>query len=203
MRNDEYEGFEFLESDIVLFNMLVQRQHDGDDILSLFNIQLIDEEYQNRDALDVNNIYVIRGDTNYNTDNLTYSTDSFKTTVYIVINISQYDIIKAQALLKSAVKCINQYIEFEALSYYTHIKKIQPRYTPDGQLHEYTIELECIELDEKEFYSDLSRDLKLYLKVNAKVEGEEEYRQVFPRTKIKTEKLPILKYKENEEFAGG
>lgn len=200
----ERDGYEFLESEIELYNMLVRRQHEEDEILSLFNIQLIDDDYKNRDNLDVNNIYVVRGDTDWNQTPITFEGEVFKTTVYIVINVSNYDIVRASALLKSAVKCISQYIEFEALAPYTHIRKIQPRYADPGRLHEYTIELECTEIDRLGFYSDFSRDIKLYLSINAKVEGEKEFKRLFPPTQIKSELLPLVEYEyDDNEFAGG
>lgn len=175
------EGYEFLESEIEIHNMLVRKQHEGDEILSLFNISLVTEDYHKRDtALDNNNIYVVRGDTTAERQPTTFSGDGFHTQVLIIINTHVDGIIRASALLKSAVKSIRQYIEFESLKPYTRIKKIQPRYVEPGKLIEYIIELQCIEIDELGIYSKNSEDIKYSLQINARIKGEEEYHKIFP-----------------------
>lgn len=200
------EGYEFLESEIILHNMLVKRQHEGDEILSLFNIQLVTEDYHNRDtALDNNNIYIIRGDTLWDKSPLTFSGEGFNTKVYIVINTHVTGIVRASALLKSAVKSIRQYIEFEPIKEYTRIYKIQPRYVDPGKLVEYIIELHCFEIDELGIYSKNSKDIKVSLQINARVTGEEEYRKIFPLQE-KSDIIPWDNIEEEpveNEFAGG
>lgn len=200
------EGYEFLESEIQIHNMLVRKQHEGDEILSLFNIQLVNEDYHNRDtALDNNNIYIVRGDTLWDKSPTTFSGEGFNTKVYIVINTHTDGIIRASALLKSAVKSIRQYIEFESIKQYTRIYKIQPRYVEPGKLVEYIIELHCFEIDELGLYSKNSKDIKFSLQINAKVTGEEEYHRIFPLQ----EKSELIQWdveipgKNEEEFAGG
>lgn len=200
------EGYEFLESEIQIHNMLVRKQHEGDEILSLFNIQLVNEDYHNRDtALDNNNIYIVRGDTLRDNSPTTFSGEGFNTKVYIVINTHVEGIIRASALLKSAVKSIRQYIEFESIKQYTHIYKIQPRYVEPGKLVEYIIELHCFEIDELGLYSKNSQDIKFSLQINARVTGEEEYHRIFPLQ----EKSELIMWDvdipetNKDEFAGG
>ena len=200
------EGYEFLESEIQIHNMLVRKQHEGDEILSLFNIQLVNEDYHNRDtALDNNNIYIVRGDTLWDKSPTTFSGEGFISKVYIVINTHVDGIIRASALLKSVVKSIRQYIEFESIKQYTRIYKIQPRYVEPGKLVEYIIELHCFEIDELGLYSKNSEDIKFSLQINARVTGEEEYRRIFPlqeKSELITWDVDIPETIE-DEFAGG
>ncbi|RAP46435.1 MAG: hypothetical protein BZ136_07455 [Methanosphaera sp. rholeuAM74] len=206
----KHEGYEFLESEITIYNMLARRQREGDEILGLHNIQLICDDYKERDNLDVNNIYVVRGDTQWDKQPLTFSGEGYITKVYIVINVGAYDIVEASALLKSTVKSILQYLEFESLKQYTHVNKIQPRYTDPGILREYTIELDCIEIAELGLFSPLSRDLRVDLQVRARVQGEEEFKKIFPPA---TQEAEVYTWEEEDdndgydndymEFAGG
>ena len=49
----ERKGYEWLESDVEIFNLLLEKQQEGDEILNLFNIQFMDDSYTNEDMEEI------------------------------------------------------------------------------------------------------------------------------------------------------
>lgn len=199
-------GYEFLESDTEIYNLLVRKQRAGDEILNLFSIQYINDNYAERDAEEVNTIYVLR-DEMVNDDKITtFDGDGFTTKVQLIINTSQYNSIKASAILKTAVHTIKKYLELDVLRPYTRLNKVVPTYVNPGRLSQYRMELLCYEINELEEYS--SHDYKTWLKIKAGITGENEgiFEELFP-IQQKSKLLPVpIKHEtkiKNDDFGGG
>lgn len=176
------KGYEWLESDVEIMNILLEKQAEGDEILNLFNIQFMDDSYLNEDMEEINRIYVIRDQTTHDGLPESFDGNGFHTLVEIIIRTSNDNYIQAQQLLKSAVRCIDQYIEMHPLSKWTKIREIVPKYEKPGKLREYRMELLCYEINEKNLCPQLSKDLRIDLCVQIGIENtDKEWHKVYPK----------------------
>lgn len=199
-------GFEFLESDTELYNILCHRQEMGDEILELFNIQLINDDYTQRDAEEVNTIYILRDEMTANQTSSTFTTDGYTVRIQLIISCSQYDTIKANALLKTTTRAINQILKLESLSAYCTINRIIPRYTEPGRLSEYRLELLAYELDETREYQ--SHKYKLNLLIHADIMNKSKVAinkvyPVMPPSKPLPYNIKEEKIIDEDNFTGG
>lgn len=204
----EKKGYEWLESDVEIYNLLVSKQAEGDEILNLFNIQFMDDSYLDEDMEEINRIYVIRDQTVNDGKPRTFDGDGYHALVEIIIRTSSDNYIHAQQLLKSAVLCIDQYLELDPLAKWTTIREIVPKYEKPGKLREYRLELMCYEVKEKILYPQLSKDLRVNLCVQVGIENtDKEWHKIYPN--IIHNNNPINLHSEREEkyeeinFGGG
>lgn len=202
MKNKEQErkGFEWLESDVEIMNLLLEKQGEGDEILNLFNIQFMDDSYINEDMEEINRIYIVRDQTVNDGKPTSFEGKGFHCFVEIIIRTSNYNYIQAQQLLKTTVKCIDQHIKLSKLGKYAQIKEIVPKYDKPGKLREYRLELLCYEVQETRAYSEFcSEDLRVDLCVQVGVENSDiEWHKVYPYINRKPLK-PIRLHEEREE----
>lgn len=196
------EGFEFLESETEIYNLLIKEQNNDNPILGLYTIDLINDSYMTRDSLEANTIYVVRDETSSDKIPTTFTGEGYNVKVQIILTCSNYDTIRASALLKTTVKTIRQVLAYESIDSYAHIDQIIPEYVEPGRLTEYRLELNCYEIDTLGRYN--YDDLKVYLEVHADIQGEYPYTQIFPCCKKKNKPLPTWKNEiDEEEFGGG
>lgn len=197
----EKKGYEWLESDVQIMNLLLEKQAQGDEILNLFNIQFMDDSYLNEDMEEMNRIYVIRDQTVNDRTPSTFEGDGFHCLVEIIIRTSNHNYIQAQQLLKTAVVCIDQHIEMSNLSKWTELREIVPKYEKPGKLREYRMELLCYEIKEKELYSDIcSENLRVDLCVQIGIENtDKEWHKVYPYINRKNRQIQLHSGEELEE----
>lgn len=207
-KNNNRKGFEFLESDTELYNLLITKQDEGDEILQIFNIQLINEDYTTRDTQEVNTIYILRDTSKSESMPTSFSGDGYITRIQCIISCSQYDTIKASALLKTTTKTINNYLKQEALTSYMKLDSITPHYSSPGRLSEYVLEFKAYEINEYKYISNLNKELKLNLCVSAEIIGTDKpsFHKVFPLHTVKSKKIKtnnMNKKLSDNEFVGG
>lgn len=196
-------GFEWLESDTEIYNLLIDKQERGDEILNLFSIQMMNDSYQNRDAEEVNRIYVIRDEMSSDSTPTNFDGDGYNTLVQIIISTSHYDIVKAQALLKTCVKTIDGYIQLEPIRKYCRIRNITPKYVEPGRLTEYRIELLCYEINEKNVSPDFNENALLSLRIKADINGDYPIEKYYPVSKIRYNKIKKPVIEDDFTFGGG
>ena len=196
----EKKGFEWLESDVQIMNLLLDKQAEGDEILRLFNIQFMDDSYLDEDMEEMNRIYVIRDQTVSDGIPASFEGDGFHCLVEIIIRTSNYNYIQAQQLLKTTVRCIDQHIELSNLSKWVNIREIVPKYEKPGKLREYRMELLCYEIKEKVTYPQLcSKDLRIDLCMQIGIENtDKEWHKIYPYINKGNEKIQLHSTKENE-----
>ncbi len=204
------KGYEWLESDTEIYNLLITKQGEGDEILNLFNIQFMDESYTNEDMEEINRIYIVRDQTRSDGRPTTHDGDGYHTLVEIIIRTSNKNPVQAQQLLKTAVRCIDSHLEFHKMKGYTKINQIVPKYSKPGHLHEYRMELLCTEIKEKQLYPTLCKDLRVDLCVQIGIENtDKEWHKVYPNIINTHDNKPIQlheqKYQDDDEigFGGG
>lgn len=202
------KGYEWLESDVQIYNLLVDKQAEGDEILNLFNIQFMDDSYLNEDMEEINRIYIVRDNTVSDGKPTSFDGDGYHALVEIIIRTSSDNYVHAQQLLKSTVRCIDQYLEMHPLAKWTKVREIVPKYEKPGKLREYRLEVLCYEVKEKIIYPQLSKDLRVDLCVQIGIENtDKEWYKIFPHI-LKTNKRIELHEEEEEEideiqFGGG
>lgn len=203
----EKKGFEWLEADVEIYNLLVEKQSQGDEILTLFNIQFMDDSYLNEDMEEINRIYVIRDQTVHDGKPTSFDGDGYNTLVEIIIRTSNDNFIQAQQLLKTAVLCINNHLELHRLRKWCRIREIVPKYEKPGYLREYRLELLCYEVQEKRMYSELSEDLRVDLCVTVGIENcDKEWHKIYPYVNRSKETIRLhetIKDDEEINFGGG
>lgn len=208
------KGFEWLESDVEIMNLLLEKQEEGDEILGLFNIQFMDDSYLNEDMEEINRIYVIRDQTVSDGKPSSFEGDGYHCLVEIIIRTSNYNYIQAQQLLKTAVKCIDQHLKLSPLGKWVSIREIVPKYEKPGKLREYRLELKCYEIHETVPHTDLcSRDLRIDLCVQVGVEDSDiELHKIYPYVnRTRMDKIQLHKSREEnkckeimkDRFGGG
>lgn len=197
----EKKGYEWLESDVQIMNLLLEKQAQGDEILNLFNIQFMDDSYLNEDMEEMNRIYVIRDQTVNDGKPSTFEGDGFHTFVEIIIRTSNHNYIQAQQLLKTAVVCIDQHMEMSNMSKWTELREIVPKYEKPGKLREYRLEYLCYEIKEKELYSEIcSEDLRVDLCVQIGIENtDKEWHKVYPYVNRRNKQIQLHSREELEE----
>lgn len=195
----EKKGYEWLESDVEIMNLLLEKQAEGDEILNLFNIQFMDDSYLDEDMEEINRIYVIRDQMVNDGKPTSFDGDGYHTLVEIIIRTSNEDYIQAQQLLKSAVLCIDRILEMDRMRGYCKIREVVPKYDKPGKLREYRLELLCYEIKERTIYSELSKDLRIDLCVQIGIENsDKEWHKVYPDIG-RNFKKPIQLHKKEEE----
>lgn len=206
---DHRKGYEWLESDVEIMNLLLEKQAEGDEILNLFNIQFMDDSYKDEDMEEINRIYIIRDQMVWDGQPTSFDGDGYRTLVEIIIRTSNENYIQAQQLLKTTVLCIDQYLEMDKLRGWCKIREVVPRYDKPGKLREYRMELLCYEVKEKILYSGLSKDLRLDLCVQVGIENtDKEWHKLYPYVNRKTKPIRLhgkekgKKY-EKRMFGGG
>ena len=205
------KGYEWLEADTELYNLLIEKQREGDQILNLFNIQFMDDSYTNEDMEEMNRIYILRDRMTSDGKPTTMDGDGYHTLIEVIIRTSNYDPIQGQRLLKTAVKCIDQHIKLSSLSKYCKINQLIPKYEKPGHLRQYTLELLAYEIHEKTLYPSIcSKDLRIDLCVQIGIENtDKEWHKVFPHINHNNKPIPIHKTKEGTQkyeeipFGGG
>lgn len=205
------KGYEWLESDTEIYNLLIQKQQEGDQILNLFQIQFMDDSYTSEDMEEINRIYIVRDRMTTDGKPTTMEGDGYNTLVEIIIRTSNYNYIQAQQLLKTTVKCIDQHIKLSPLSKYCKINQVVPRYEKPGHLREYTLELLTYEINEKTAYPSIcSNDLRVDLCVQIGIENtDKEWHKVYPDILRKGELIQLHQkqntHKKEDEigFGGG
>ena len=179
--SDNKKGFEWLESDVEIFNLLIEKQSEGDEILNLFNIQFMDDSYLDEDMEEINRIYVVRDQTVSDGKPNNFDGEGYHCLVEIIIRTSNDDFIQAQQLLKSTVLCIDQHLEMNKLKGWCKIREIVPKYEKPGRLREYRLELLCYEIKERVLYSDLCEDIRVDLCVQVGIENtDKEWHKLYP-----------------------
>ncbi len=198
---EKKKGYEWLESDVQIMNLLLEKQAQGDEILNLFNIQFMDDSYLNEDMEEMNRIYVVRDRTVNDGKPTTFEGDGYHCFVEIIIRTSNHNYIQAQQLLKTAVVCIDQHIEMDNLSKWTEIREIVPKYEKPGKLREYRLELLCYEIKEKVAYPQLcSEDLRVDLCVQIGIENtDKEWHKIYPHINRRNDMIQLHSREELEE----
>lgn len=206
----EKKGYEWLESDVEIMNLLLEKQAEGDEILKLFNIQFMDDSYLNEDMEEINRIYVIRDQMISDGQPTSFDGEGYHTLVEIIIRTSNEDYIQAQQLLKSAVLCIDRILEMDRIRGYCKIREVVPKYDKPGKLREYRLELLCYEIKERTSYSELSKDLRIDLCVQVGIENsDKEWHKIYPDIKRKMKPVKLHEKEKNEKeikengFGGG
>ena len=198
---EEKKGYEWLESDVEIFNLLLEKQSEGDEILNLFNIQFMDDSYINEDMEEINRIYVIRDHTVNDGKPSTFDGDGYHCLVEIIIRTSNENYIYAQQLLKTAVICIDQIISLSKLGKWTRIREIVPKYDKPGKLREYRLELLCFEIKEKTAYPTIcNENLRIDLCTQIGIQNsDKEWHKVYPHiNRERPEKIRLHDDNKNE-----
>lgn len=169
----EKYGFEFLESQITIHNLLIKAQ-EVDEELEQASIQLMDNSYTDEDAEEATKIYIIRGPTEHKGKSRTHNNIVFTTQVEILIMTSKYDVREAVKTLNSLTRAIDAYIHLSDIGAYCHLERIVPLYSNDGLLHEYRMVYLCNEYQELDNYPKLCKNLKLFMKLTGSIRGENE-----------------------------
>ena len=208
-KHEKRKGYEWLESDVEIMNLLLDKQAEGDEILGLFSIQFMDESYINEDMEEINRIYVIRDQTVHEGKPTSFDGDGYHTLVEIIIRTSNKNYIQAQQLLKTTVLCIDQYLEKDKIRGWCRVKEIVPKYDKPGYLREYRMELLCYEIKERIGCPRLSKDLRVDLCVQIGIENDDkEWHKVYPDVLRGIDKIKL--HEDDEEnvceeimFGGG
>lgn len=204
---DRRKGYEWLESDVEIMNLLLQKQREGDEILNLFNIQFMDDSYLNEDMEEINRIYIIRDQMVHDGKPTSFDGEGYNTLIEIIIRTSNDNYIQAQQLLKTAVLCIDQYLEMDKIRGWCRVREVVPKYDKPGKLREYRMEIQCYEVKEKVGYPQLSKDLRVDLCVQVGIENtDKEWHKVYPYINRKKEPIKLHEKERknmNEMFGGG
>jgi hypothetical protein len=194
------KGYEWLESDVEIYNLLVEKQEEGDEILTLFNIQFMDDSYLDEDMEEINRIYIIRDQTVSDGKPTTFSGDGYHALVEIIIRTSNHDYIKAQQLLKTAVLCIRHHLNNSILGEWCSIRQVVPKYDQPGRLREYRMELLCYEIDEICNYDKGCGKLKLDLCLQVGIKDtDKEFHKYYPNIGPKNKRIRLHKERERRE----
>ena len=178
-RQRHHRGFPFLTCDNSIYKYLLEMKETGDEVLAEFQISLINDEYVQRDELQVNTMYVLRDETSRTSqasnlfNNLsTFDGEGYTVKVQVVINVSQYDSQRAVQLLKDAVHTVKAYLEVAGFHSSVYVNKVVPTYVATGRLSQFRLELMCFELDELTDYGHGFR-VKPLLSTTEHIVGEE------------------------------
>ena len=205
--NNTKKGYEWLESDVEIYNLLLEKQGQGDEILNLFQIQFMDDSYLNEDMEEINRIYIIRDQTVSDGKPTSFDGEGYHALVEIIIRTSNHNYIQAQQLLKSAVLCIDRCLSMDKLKGWCKVREVVPKYEKPGHLREYRLELLCYEVHEKTMYSELSRDLRVDLCVQVGVEySDKEWHKLYPNVNKRYKPIRLhekIDKKKNYDFGGG
>ena len=166
-------GFEFLESQITIHNLLIKAQ-EVDEELEQASIQLMDDSYSNEDAEETTRIYIIRGPTEHRGKSRTHNNLVFNTQIEILIMTSKHDVREAVKVLNSLTRAVDAYIHISNIGAYCHLERIVPLYKNEGLLHEYRLVYMCSEYQELDNYPKLCKNLKLFMKLTGSIRGENE-----------------------------
>lgn len=170
--SDKY-GFEFLESQVTIHNLLIKAQ-EVDEELEQASIQLMDDSYKNEDIEETTRIYIVRGPTEHASRKQTHTTNIFKTQIEIIIMTSKHDVRESVKVLNSLTRAIDAYIHLTDIGAYCHLERIVPLYNNNGLVHEYRMVYIVTEYQELENYPQLCKNLKLFMKLTGSIRGENE-----------------------------
>lgn len=176
MNHSKKLGFEWLESQITIHNLLIKAQ-EVDEELEQASIQLMDSSYSNEDAEEATRIYIIRGITEHKGRSKMHDVNVFSTQVEILIMTSKHDVRDAVKVLNSLARCVDAYINISNIGAYCQLDRIVPLYKNDGLLHEYRLVYLCNEIQELENYPKLCKNLDLFVELTASIRGENEIKR--------------------------
>ena len=176
MNHSKKLGFEWLESQITIHNLLIKAQ-EVDEELAQASIQLMDSSYSNEDAEEATRIYIIRGITEHKGRSKMHDVNVFSTQVEILIMTSKHDVRDAVKVLNSLARCVDAYINISNIGAYCQLDRIVPLYKNDGLLHEYRLVYLCNEIQELENYPKLCKNLDLFVELTASIRGENEIKR--------------------------
>ena len=171
-------GFEWLESQITIHNILIKAQ-EVDEELEQASIQLMDSSYSNEDAEEGTRIYIIRGISENKGRSKMHDTNVYVTQVEILIMTSKHDVRDAVKVLNSLSRAVDAYINISNIGAYCQLDRIVPLYRNDGLLHEYRLVYLCNEFQEFDKYPKLCRNMELVAKLTASVRGENEIKKEY------------------------
>lgn len=186
MNNPDREGLENFETDIEIYNILVDKQLEEDDILTHFNIEFGPQARQENEAAEVDTIYIIRGQ-----DTLTKKISGaewFTTHIQVIIHVSCENNYDANEILHSTYRRIKYYLAKEPLWAYTKTMQRTPLYKPDGRLTELAIDFQTQELEETHHKLTPEGGYEAQLRVSSKVEHTRKLNKKYPPIDVKREK---------------
>ncbi|WP_455644832.1 hypothetical protein [Methanosphaera sp.] len=180
------EGLEALESDIELYNLLIDKQREGDSLLSRFNI-VLSAHYEDYDVEEANTIYVVRGKSDL--AKTTNEAEWFNVHIQVVIQVSNDNSIVANQILRSTYRRIKKYVVKNPIWGFMSTTGKTPLYTKEGKVSEFVIDFTATEVEEFQLYNELEDEWKLLVIAEAGVDGTEELDKLFPPIEIKGKKV--------------